>query len=123
MEITIKLNTNELTMEDIKLLEHILKLAKSTTQQNNVAIEQPKTDTPKNVSPFGEVKDPTEPKRSAMALKNYAFENVKPYLVLHYKALLTEYGVSRWADIPNEKVEEVWAKLDLILKNVVDVEI
>lgn len=52
-------------------------------------------------------------------LNNYARSVAKPEYAAHYRALLNEYGVSTFKQIPQDKVLEAKAKLDDIVQNVV----
>lgn len=53
------------------------------------------------------------------ALNEYAKANAKPEYGPHYRAILKEYGVTKFKDIPNDKVAEAKDKLNEVYATVV----
>lgn len=83
------------------------------------------TPTPTTTEPIVEVETevvptPTETDiMDAAALNEYAKNNAKPEYGPHYRAILKEYGVSKFKNIPAEKVVEAKNKLDQVFATVV----
>lgn len=83
------------------------------------------TPTPPTTEPIVEVETEVVPTplevgvMDAAALNEYAKNNAKPEYGPHYRAILKEYGVSKFKDIPAEKVVEAKNKLDQVYATVV----
>lgn len=58
-------------------------------------------------------------KFDSTALNEYAKANAKPEYGPHYRAILKEYGVTKFKDIPNDKVAEAKDKLNEVYATVV----
>lgn len=101
------------------------KASKTPRQKPKVIEVETVAPTPTTTEPIVEVETevvptPTETDiMDAAALNEYAKNNAKPEYGPHYRAILKEYGVSKFKNIPAEKVVEAKNKLDQVFASVV----
>lgn len=119
------------TAAEIKIpnLENVLKPEVMPEPETKPEPKAPKKPKAKKVLQEEVIEDVVEEEESMLSherdiamtqeeLNNYARDNAKAEYAPHYRAILAEYGVSKFKEIPEDKVLDAKAAIDKIIATV-----